>query len=804
METLWQDLRYGARQLARSPGFTVVAVLTLALGIGANTVMFSVVNGVLLRPSPYHDSDRIVTLWQDNQKLGAREEVSPANFLDWQERSRSFEALALVEPYGLDYAGEGEPESIRASLVSEDFFRVLAVSPFLGRTFSAEEYQAGNTNVAVFSYGLWRRKFGADPGIVGRTLRLDEAPYVVVGVMPPEFQFPSKQEIWAPRVFSERDKQSRGSNYLTSIARLKAGQSLEQAQAEMRAIGAQLEQEYPRTNAGFSVAVLPLTDHLVGEVRPALLVLLAAVGFVLLIACANVANLLIARGTERQGEFAVRAALGAGRWRLIQQTITESALLALMGAAGGILLAFWGIDLIRTLAPADFPRLDKVGLDATVLGFTMGLSILTAVTFGLAPGWFLAAFGGQQSLKEGGRTAAGGTISGVVRRGLVVAQVALALVMLIGAGLLARSFFELLNVELGFQPARVLAMQVFVYGDKYPTNNERLQFLEDTLERLSGLPGVEAAGAASFLPFVEAQIDIDSKFTIAGHPVPSEDEAPTVNVTIVTPDYFRTMQIPLVRGRLLSETDTADGELVLLINEEMARRQWLTGDPVGQEMTLRFGGSKPRRIVGVVGSVRHSGLQGSRVPEVFLPLRQNPFGSMTLLVRTAKTPEALLPALKAQVWAADKDMAIWSVASMDQLISDSVAGRRFQLLLFGVFAALALVLATVGIYGVISLLTAQRTHEIGVRMALGAQPGEILGLVLRQGMKLTLLGLALGAASSVALTRFLASFLFGITATDPLAFAAAALVLAAVALLACWVPARRAARVDPMVALRYE
>ncbi len=804
METLCQDLKYGARQLARSPGFTAVAVLTLALGIGANTALFSVVNAVLLRPLPYQQPDRIVTLWQENQKLGTLEEVSPPNFLDWQERSRSFEAMALIQPYGLDYAGDGEPESLRASLVTEGFFRALGVNPLVGRPFSPQEYQPGSSNVVVLSYGLWQRKFGGDPAIVGRVLRLDERPHTVVGVMPPEFQFPPKQEIWAPQVLTEQDRQLRGPNYYTTIARLQPGATLEQAQAEMRAIGTQLAREYPRTNAGFTVGVVPLADHLVGEVRPALLVLLAAVGFVLLIACANVANLLIARGAERQAEFAVRAALGAGRWRLIRQMITESVLLAFMGATGGILLAFWGIDLIRALGPSDFPRLDKVGLDATVLGFTLGLSMLTALGFGLAPGWLLSALGSRQSLKESRRTASGGTTSSMVRRGLVVAQVALALVMLIGAGLLARSFLELLNVELGFQSARVLALQVFVYGNKYPSNSERLQFLESTLERLSALPGVEAAGATSFLPFVEAQIDIDSKYTIGGHPVPAEEEAPTVNVTIVTPGYFHALQIPLLRGRVFSASDTTDAEPVLLINEELARRHWPAGDPVGQEMTLRFGGSKPRRIVGVVGSVRHNGLQGAPLPEAFLPLRQNPFGSMTLLVRGAENPQALLPAVKSQVWAVDREMAIWSVAPMDQLISDSVAGRRFQLLLFGVLAALALVLATVGIYGVISLLTAQRTHEIGVRMALGAQPGKILGLVLRQGMTLAMLGIALGVAGALALTRFLSSFLFGVTPTDLLTFTGVTLVLAIVALVASWVPARRAARVDPMVALRYE
>ncbi|MGH9510368.1 MAG: FtsX-like permease family protein, partial [Terriglobales bacterium] len=496
-------------------------------------------------------------------------------------------------------------------------------------------------------------------------------------------------------------------------------------------------------------------------------------------------------------------AMGAGRWRLARQMLTESVLLALLGAAGGILLAFWGIDIIRGMGPGNFPRLDKVELNSTVLWFTLGVSLLTALVFGLSPSLLLSKKGKYETLKEGGWTGAS-HVSRRVRHGLVVAQVALALVLLAGAGLLIRSFISLLNVDLGFQPDRVLAMQVFVYGSKYPTNNERLEFLQQTVERLSALPGVEAAGAASFLPFVEAQIDIQSPYIIASQAVLREGELPTANVTIVTPDYFRVMQIPLLRGRLLQPTDTADGEAVVVINKEMARRHWSTGDPIGEEITPRFGGGKTRRIVGVVGSVRHAGLQGAPVPEVFLPMRQNPFGSMTLLVRAAENPEGLLPVVKAQVWAVDKDMAIWSVASMDQLISDSVAGRRFKLLLFGFFAALALVLAAVGIYGVMAYLVTQRTHEIGIRMALGAQTGDILRLVLGQGLALTLIGVGAGLGGAFALTRVLTSLLYGVTPTDPVTFVAVSLLLAVVAGLACWIPARRATRVDPMVALRYE
>ena len=805
METLWQDLRYGARMLARSPGFTTVAVLSLALGIGANTAIFSVLHAVVLQPFPYHEPDRIVTLWQTHRKEGGRrDQVSVANFLDWQERSQSFEAMAILRPYGLDYTGGDYPESIRSWLVSRGFFQILGVDALIGRTLVPEDYKPGNDNVAVFSHGLWQRKFGAAPDVVGQRIVLDGEPFTVVGVMPPEFAFPDKHEIWAPFIVTEATRQTVHGAFLDAVARLKPGVTLAQAQAEMDAIAAQLRHEHPRRNEDVGVAVVPLPEQVIGHVRPALLLLLGAVGLVLLIACANVANLLVARSAQREQEFAVRTALGATRMRLMRQLLTESFLLAFLGGAGGLLLASWAASAIVSWGPSDLPRLDQVGLNPTVLGFGVAVSSLTAIVFGLIPALRLSPAEPFGSLKEGSRTAVGGRRQHRLRHVLVVGEVMVALVLLAGAGLLVRSFVRLMQVDLGFLPQRVLALQVFVFGGKYPDDRHRMQFFDDVLQRLASLPGVNSAGAASFLPFVDAQIEIKARFAVEGQPAPEPGQEPLANVTIATPGYFRTMGIPLRRGRLFGELDNLDSAPVVLINETLARRYWPDEDPIGRRIALSHGGVQTREIIGVVGDVRQYGLLGQPVSEVFLPLRQAPFGSMTLLVRSAGDPLDLLAATKTAVWAVDKDLPFWSSAPMTHLIADSVADRRGLLLLLGLFAAMALCLAVVGIYGVISLLTAQRTREIGVRLALGAQRRDVLWLVLGQGMKLTFAGVALGLIGAVLSTRLLSSFLYGVKPTDPLTLAVVAALLTVVALLACYVPARRATRVDPMTALRYE
>ena len=806
METLLQDLRYGVRTLLKRPGFTLAAVVTLALGLGANAALFSVVNGVLLRPLPYREPDRIMTVWQRNAQGGAeRERFSPANFLDLRERNTSFEQAAALRPYGLDYTGAGEPETFQAWLVSEGFFEAAGALALHGRTFLPDEYKAGGDEAVVIGYGLWQRRFGGDRSLVGQRLVLDGKPRTVVGVMPPEFHFLDKREIIAPYIIDEHELQRRGATYLDVIARLRPGVTTEQAQADVSGIAARLAEEYPQTNREVGAVVVPLGEQLVGRVRPALMILFGAVGFVLLIACANVANLMIARATSRQKEFAIRAALGAGRGRLLRQLLTESFVLALLACACGLLLASWGIDAILALSPSELPRLDQIRLDGSVLLFTLGASALTALLFGLAPALRSSRPDLQDSLKEAGRGATAGAARGRLRSFLVVTEFALALVLLVGAGLLVRSFVRLLEVDPGFSARRALALQVHVY-DQSPEPEQQAAFFEQALERVRAVPGVEAAGATSALPFVgEGAIEIDSPFQIEGRPAPPPGQEPTAYHTFVTADYFGALGVPLRAGRFFNGFDRADSAPVVIVNETMARRYWPGEDPVGKKITVRrLGKPVAREVVGVVGDVRHTGLDSEPRAELFLHSLQNPFGSMTFLVRTKGEPSALLQSVKQEVWAVNKNLPFYSTATMEDLISKTLRERRFSLMLLGVFAAIALVLAGVGIYGLISYSTAQRTHEIGVRVALGAQGRDIVRMVVGEGLLLSGVGVAVGLLGALALTRFLERMLYGVTPTDPLTFAGISALLVAVALAACYLPARRAARVDPMVALRYE
>ncbi|HEX8144504.1 MAG TPA: ABC transporter permease [Pyrinomonadaceae bacterium] len=805
MESLFKDLRYAVRMLIRKPGFTAVAVITLALGIGANTAIFSVVNGVLLRPLPFQDPERIATFWQSNPRSGVqREDVSPANFLDWRERSRSCTEMAAALPFGYSLTGGEEPEAFRAWQVTTGFFEILGVNALYGRTFLREEFQPGNDRVVVIGHGLWQRRFGADPKLVGQKLLLNGLPHTVVGVMPPGFEFGPEREIWSPWVVVESDRQIRGSAYIKVIGRLKPGVTIEQAQQEMKQIASALAEEYPQTNGEVGATAVSLPEQLVGHVRPALLMLLCAVGLMLLIACANVANLLLARASTRRREFAIRAALGARRSRLIMQLLTESLLLAGLGGMGGILLASWGVDAIIALSPGNLPRINQVGIDSHVLLFALGVSALTALIFGLAPALQFSRTDLQEFLKEGGRTATAGFARQRLRNLLVVSEVALALMLLVGAGLLVRSFVRLLQVDPGFTTDKALALEVHVWG-RARTAEQRAAFFEQSLERIAALPGVEAAGAVSALPFHTNPIDIKSEFSIEGRAAAAPGQEPIAYATVATFDYFRTMGIPLLRGRLFTRFDNKDAAPVVVIGETMAHRFWPGEDPVGKKITLRFLSQQTtREIVGVIGDVRHTGLDSDPRPELFLPHLQEPYGSMTYVVRTSVDPLTLLPAVKKEIWTVNKSQPFSSIATMEQLISRSLAERRFSLLFLTTFASIALALAGVGIYGLISFNTTQRTHEIGVRMALGAGRLDIFKLVVGQGMALTLLGVVVGLAAAFALTRYLSSLLYGVSATDPLTFVVVSALLTLVALAACYIPARRATKVDPMVALRYE
>ena len=803
MEILFKDLRLATRMLARRPLFTSMAVLTLALAIGATTAIFSVVNGVLLKPLPYRDADNLMTVWQFNTSEGKPEEVSAANFLDYRQQSQAFEQMALAEPYSHDMLGRGEPEAMPSWLVTEDFFPALGAAALHGRTLLADDYREGNQDAVVLSYGLWQRRFGGEHSIIGEKLLLDGRPHTVIGVMPPEFHFPPGKEMWAPKVVDEDEKRRRASNYMMVVGRLKAGVTPAQAGEDLKRVAGELSQLYPQTNGEMSASVVPLSEHLTGEVRPALLVLFGAVALVLLIACANVANLLLVRGAEREREFAIRSAIGAARRRLVQQMLTESLVLAAAGGLAGVLLASWGVDIIRGLGPDNIPRLDQVSIDGRVLSFALLLSALTATVFGILPALHFSRPDLHRSLKEGSRTASAGRGRHRLRNALVVAEIALALVLLVGAGLLARSFIGLIQTNPGFTSKNLLALEVHAWGVQR-TPAQRRQFFDSTLERISHVAGVENAAAISALPFHENRIDINVNFTIEDRAAPEPGQEPSAYITVITPDYFRTMKIPLLKGRSFTDADTDVSAPVMVISEQFARRFFPDEDPIGKRVTPKYGKPVTREIVGVVADVKTEGLGTEPRAEMFLPHAQQPTGSMTYVVRTASDPMTVLAAVKGGIWAVDKDLPINRVNVVNDLISGSLSGSRFNLLLVGSFSALALALASIGVYGLVSFTTNMRTHEIGIRQALGAHPGDIIAMIMRDGVKLALAGVGVGLLGSFLLTRFLGRMLYNVSTTDPATFAAVSLVLVGVALAASFVPARRATRVDPMDALRHE
>ena len=803
MENFVRDLRAGVRTLAKKRGFTIVVVLTLAVGIATNTAIFSIVNGVLLRALPYQHDDRIVTVWQTAPKRGVeREETSPADFFDWQEQSQSFEEFGMAEPWGHLLTGEAEPEALRSWVVSPGFFEALGARPFLGRTFLPEEYQPGGSAVVVVGYKWWQSHFGGDRNLIGRKLTFNNQPTTVVGIMPPEFEYPPGRELWAPRPRRDNDMQNRGRTFIFVVGRLKPGRSSEQAQQEMNTIARRLAEQYPQTNAGIGIILLPLRHILFGDVRPALLVLFGAVGLVLLIACANVANLLLARAAERQREFAIRSSLGASRGRLVRQLMIESLMLAGLGGIGGVLLSSWLIHVI-VLSANRLPRLEQINLNSSVLLFALSISVFTALLFGLAPALQNTRLNLQDALKEGTHSTTAGSARQHFRRALVVTQVAVAFVLLASAGLLARSFVALLEVDPGFTANKALTLEVQLARR---TTEQRTAFLNETLEKLAAMPGVAGAGAASALPFSDNQVAQPTTIKIEGRASVAPEGDATANLISVTPDYFHALGVPLLGGRLLTRFDTKDVP-VAVINHTMALRYWPAEDPIGKKISFRsYGGDFTAEIVGVVGDTRTEGLEIEPKPEIFVS-HASSIGypnSMTYYVRTATDPLRLLPAVKEKIREVNKEQAFSSVATIDQLVERSLNRRRFNLLLLASFAVLALILAGVGLYGLISFMTMQRTHEIGIRMAFGADPRDVLKLIIGEGMTLTLAGIVIGLLASFALTRLMESLLFGITAMDPVTFVGIAFVLGAVPLLACYIPARRATKVDPMVALRYE
>jgi putative ABC transport system permease protein len=811
METLWQDLRQGARSLSRQPTFTVVAVIALALGIGANTAIFSVVDAVLLRALPYRDADRLVTVWEHNKRRGNTQNViNLGNFFDWKNQNSVFEDMATFFDMTANLTGGGEPEEIPSQIATPNLFNILGVNPIMGRAFTEDDGKPGAARVVMLSFGLWQRRFGGDPQIVGRKLILNGVETTVVGVMPSGFNWHVKggsmtrkiAEMWAPWQINESMRQ-RGGRFASAVARLKPELSPEQAQAEMNAIGARLEQQYNDFNASWGVTVVPLRRQFTGEIRLALFVLLGAVGMVLLIACANVANLSLARAAGRQREMAVRAALGAGRSRIIRQLLTESLLLAGLGCLAGLALAWWGTDLLVSLAPPELLNLPQVKINAAVLGFTFLVSLLTGVIFGLIPAFEAARLRLTESLQEGGKNIGGGARSHWIRNSLVVAEIALALVLLVGAGLLIRSFARLQGVDPGFNANNVLTMKVSLPGRKYDTDRKRIDFFRQAVAQMQSLPGVESVGATSFLPF--AAPHAGTGVEIEGRPKLPPGQGLGTGVIVTDQNYFRTMQIPLKRGRLFTDQEAAEMRHVVVVNEAFAEKNFPGEDPLGKRVVIDMkNDNQPCEIIGVVGDSKHMKLDAKTEPMSYWPHPELTYSGMTLVLRVQGEPTAIANAARNVIRTLDPEQPIADVRTMENLIGTSVARARFNTLLLTIFAVVALLLASLGIYGVVAYSVAQRTREIGVRMALGARRMDVLRLVVRRGMTLALGGVALGVPASFALTRLMETLLFNVSATDPLTFAGIPLLLIFVALLACLIPARRAAKVDPMVALRYE
>ena len=803
------DLRYSLRVLTKNRGFTAMALITLALGIGVNTAIFSVVDSVLLRPLPLKDPDRVVSIWEHGLRYGGgNNEMAPANYFDLSHQSQTLEGVGAFGDLSVNLTGEGEPERIDGQLVTASVFKLLGVEPALGRTFSPDEDRVGQEHVVVLSDALWRRRFNSDRSILGRSLMLNAESYTIVGVMPPNFFFPVREtELWTPWAMEPEQASGRGDHYLRVMGRLKPGATIEQANAELEAIAGRLSSEYPRTNEGLGFLVRSFHEDYVGDLRRPILILFAAVALVLLIACANVANLLLAQATTRRREIAIRIALGARRIAIIRQLLVESLLLAGGGGLLGVLGAVWGVQWLSKLAPQSLSKLQSVTVDARVFVFTLGVTMLTALVFGAMPAFQASRSHPADTLSEAGRDLAGGLSGRFARRVLVVAEVALAVVLLVGAGLLLRSFQRLRHVEPGFRSDNLLTMRMVLPYSKYETSEQRRAFYDEALRKIAELPGVESAGMISFLPLSFTGVNFN--FSIEGRPAPSDMKLPAALYRVVSPDYFRAMGIPLQRGRFFDSRDVAGAPPVILINRSLAEHFWPNEDPTGKRLKIGPADSPNAwaAVAGVVGDVQQEALNREQKFELYVPYAQERRGFVAprdLVVRTAGDPQAVAAAVREAVWSVDKDQPVSNVKTMEQVVATAVSRERFQTLLLALFATLALVLACVGLYGVISYAVVQRTHEIGVRMALGARSGHVLRLVINQGMALTLIGLVLGVGISFAVTRVMSEMLFGVTATDPLTFVGVPIVLGVIAFLACYIPARRATKVDPLVALRYE
>ena len=807
METFWQDLRFGVRQLLGKPGFTLIAVLSLALGIGANTAIFSLVDAVLLRPLPFHQPERLAIVWEDATRVGfPRNTPAPANYVDWKAQNQTFEDMAALSWGNYALTEEGEPEKVESQEVTANFFGLLGVKPLLGRTFTSEEDKPGANRVVLVSYGLWQRRFGGDPALVGKELLLEGRKHTVLGVMPPGFQFLSKETgLWVPIAFTPEQLANRGGHYLTVLARLKPGVTFAQARADIANVTRRINQEHPTHGFELGSVVISLREQLAGDVRPALLVLLVAVGFVLLIACANIANLLLARGAARYREIAVRTALGAGRGRIIRQLLTESVLLAVAGGVTGLCFAWLSFSFLKQIIPDAMALNAGVRLDVRLFGFTLMLSLVTGVIFGLVPALQAAKVDLNEALKQSGGRTGTGTGQHRLRSALVVAEIALALVLLVGAGLLIQTFLKLRALDIGVNPENVLTLRTSLPRSKYGELPKRTAFYQQVLERVRALPGVVGAGYTTAVPLTWK--GGTNGFTIEGQPQGAGQDANSRQASV---GYMETMEMKLRQGRFFNEHDDAQAQPVAIINETMARQYWPGENAVGKRFKL--GGTDSTRpwvaVVGIIGDVKEMGLEAPAKAEFFFPYQQMPetLWNMPrdLTVRTTGDPLSLVPAVRQAIWAVDPAQPVSNIRTMGEVVGEEVAQRRIGMTLLAAFAALALLLSSLGIYGVLSYAVTQRTQEIGIRMALGADRQDVLRLVMADGLRLTTAGIVIGLGVSFALTRLMKSLLFGVSVSDPVTLIGVTFLLTAVALLACYVPARRAAKVDPLIALRYE